>query len=447
MRKQILAVEDSATQGEIMKFVLERSGYEVRLATNGRQALEALRSCRPDAVVTDIVMPEMDGFELCRQIKNDAGLTAIPVVLLTGLSDPVEVIRGLECGADGFIVKPNAPEELATRLDATLSARDEWQEEGEELRVVFHDRDFKITSSRRQILNLLLSTYETAVRKNHDLRQAQEDLHSFNLSLEEKVRERTTELAAEVAERKRAQERLMEANEALEQKAGQLRQLAHALTRTEQEERKRLAQVLHDNLQQLLVAAKMLIGSERGRADGEGREERLKQIEDLMLEAIETSRSLTVELCPPVLYEGGLLAGLDWLGRRMHDKYGLRVNMDIDSEAEPRDEEIRIFIFQAVRELLFNVFKHAGVDEAEVDLAPAGEALRLVVTDRGSGFASGKGMGREQSESFGLFHLQERADLIGGSLVIESEPGGGTSIFLTVPREKRNGEVFAAEAP
>jgi signal transduction histidine kinase len=443
-KKQILAVEDSATQGEILKFVLERKGHEVTLVMNGRRALEALARQRPDVVVTDIMMPEMDGFTLCSHIKSDPALASIPVILLTGLSNPVEVIRGLEARADGFIVKPNRPEELAGKIEETLAMREQWREEGDLLKVSFHGRDFQLASSRQQILNVLLSTYETAVGKNHDLRRAQEDLQNLALSLEEKVRERTSELAAEVAERKLAQEQLMEANQALEQKAAQLRQLAQALTRTEQKERKRLAQVLHDNLQQLLVAAKMLIGGERGRQD-DGRDGRLRHVEELLSEAIDASRSLTVELCPPVLYEGGLLAGLDWLGRRMEEKYDFKVSLDLDPAAEPSNEEIRVFVFQAVRELLFNAFKHAGVNQAEVILGLMDDSVRVVVRDEGRGFPAAGRKSGATAESFGLFHLQERADLFGGVLTIHSQPGEGAEAILVVPSEPQTGGLLVGE--
>lgn len=103
---KIVIAEDSATQKEQLKYILETHGYQVVAASNGKEALALLRSSKPNLVISDIVMPEMDGYELCKQIKTDEKLKDIPVILLTALFDPADVIKGLECGADNFLTKP-----------------------------------------------------------------------------------------------------------------------------------------------------------------------------------------------------------------------------------------------------------------------------------------------------------------------------------------------------
>ena len=102
----ILIVEDSPTQAQRLQHILQRQGYDVRHAANGRLALDAARQSKPALIISDVVMPEMDGYELCRQVKADATLSDTPVILVTTLSDPGDVIRGLECRADNFILKP-----------------------------------------------------------------------------------------------------------------------------------------------------------------------------------------------------------------------------------------------------------------------------------------------------------------------------------------------------
>ena len=102
----ILIVEDSPTQARRLQYILEQQGYQVAHAANGRLALDAARQRKPALVISDVVMPEMDGYEVCRQLKADASLGDVPVILVTTLSDPGDVIRGLECGADNFILKP-----------------------------------------------------------------------------------------------------------------------------------------------------------------------------------------------------------------------------------------------------------------------------------------------------------------------------------------------------
>src|SRR2546428_231253 len=100
---QILVVEDSATQAERLQYVLEQRGYRLSAARNGREALAAIRANPPTLVISDIIMPEMDGYQLCRRIKQEECFKNTPVILLTSLSDPVDVVRGLECGADNFV--------------------------------------------------------------------------------------------------------------------------------------------------------------------------------------------------------------------------------------------------------------------------------------------------------------------------------------------------------
>jgi len=177
--QQILIAEDSATQALLLKAILTGRGFLVITARDGQEALERLRSIRPAAVITDIQMPVMDGYELCRQIKADPALASIPVLLVTALSAPQDIIRGLECGADNFVVKPYEKNFLLSRLQTVLT-NTELAKSGDEggLEIQFSDQRYFITSNRRQILNLLLSTYETAVNTNTALRKAQDALRA-----------------------------------------------------------------------------------------------------------------------------------------------------------------------------------------------------------------------------------------------------------------------------
>lgn len=193
---EILIVEDSPTQLAQLKHVLEQHHHQVITASNGEQALAVLSERKPTIVVTDIVMPEMDGYELCRRIKSDESLKEIPVILLTSLSDSVDVIKGLECGADNFITKPyndayllsiirhvraNRELRLTTRMQAGVE-------------IVVGNQKYFITSDRQQILDLLISTYEAAVQRNIELSKTRDELQALNDHLEELVEERTAAL-------------------------------------------------------------------------------------------------------------------------------------------------------------------------------------------------------------------------------------------------------------
>lgn len=181
----ILVVEDSPTQAEQLRYILDKHGYRVEVARDGNAALAMINGERPELVITDIVMPEMDGYELCRRIKSMDDRRDIPVILLTSLSDPQDVIRGLECGADNFITKPFNEEYLLSRVIDVLENR-RHEPEGTDLphlEITFACQKYLVRSDRRQILDLLLSTYEAAIRKNRELIRARDELKELNEQL------------------------------------------------------------------------------------------------------------------------------------------------------------------------------------------------------------------------------------------------------------------------
>lgn len=192
----ILIVEDSPTQRLRLQHVLEKHGHHVTAASDGREALAALAATPPDMVITDINMPEMDGYELCQRIKDTPGLKDIPVILLTSLSDPGDILKGLECGADNFIVKPYEEEFLLARIHFVLRNLDlrSRTRAGEASEVFFSGRTYKLSTERTHSLDLLLSTYETAVHKNLELSRAKETLEHQAVQLREKNEQMSAEL-------------------------------------------------------------------------------------------------------------------------------------------------------------------------------------------------------------------------------------------------------------
>lgn len=182
----ILIVEDSPTQAERLRYILKQRDFHVSAARNGREALAAARSEPPALIITDIVMPEMDGYELCQNIKADQEMKSIPVILVTTLSDPQDVIRGLECGADNFVVKPYDESYLLSRIDHVLLNNKFRRNDpaGEPIEISFSGKKRVITAGRLQILNLLLSTYEAATQRNHELTLTKDALRASNESLE-----------------------------------------------------------------------------------------------------------------------------------------------------------------------------------------------------------------------------------------------------------------------
>src|SRR5450830_1010264 len=179
---RILIAEDSRTQAEQLGFLLEQHGYQVTIAADGKLALEAARVQKPALVISDIVMPEMDGYELCKAIKADEKLKDIPVILVTTLSDAQDVIRGLECGADNFIRKPYDERYLLSRIGYLLMnlelRKNQKMQMGMEIDL--GGKKHFINAERQQILDLLISTYEQAVEINSELRQRETELEHSN---------------------------------------------------------------------------------------------------------------------------------------------------------------------------------------------------------------------------------------------------------------------------
>jgi PAS domain S-box-containing protein len=185
MTTRVLVVEDSATQAEALRAALESAGYEVMLAMRGEDALERLEADECDIVVSDILMPgAVDGYELCRRIKSGPR-REIPVVLFTSLADPLDIIRGLECGADNFFTKSHGTEHLVQRIKLLLDTRHARAQGRVRLgvKVYFLGREFTVTSEREQIIDLLMSTFEDAVLQNRALVRREAELARSHNSL------------------------------------------------------------------------------------------------------------------------------------------------------------------------------------------------------------------------------------------------------------------------
>lgn len=280
------------------------------------------------------------------------------------------------------------------------------------------------------ILWIQVAARAASERYAEDHRRSEERLRVLNETLEQRVGERTAEA---------------------EQRTAQLRAMALQLTEVEQEERRRLAQILHDDLQQMLVAGRLRIDRVMRSLTNDENKEDLTYADELLAQAIQTARSLSVDLSPPILRERGLAPALDWLARKMQTEHGLTVYQEIEEDAAPDAEEAKHFIIQAVRELLFNVVKHAGVTEAWVSLRVDGPDLEVEVRDNGDGFKPvSEPDDTRPEEHFGLASIRHRIDLFGGESCVDSVPGSGTRVSFRIPRhvgENAGPDTVVTSAP
>ena len=280
---------------------------------------------------------------------------------------------------------------------------------------VHYDRDgtpknvevhaFPIFDEAGRVIQIIEYCVDITARK-----RAEEALHDLNVTLETKVAQRTEEL---------------------ERRAWQLQKLTLELSQAEDRERRRLAEILHDDLQQTLAAAKFhlnILGSRIKETPAP--QAIIAQIDRMLRDAIATSRSLSHELSPAGLQRGDFVETLRWLAEQVQAKHGLTVHVDGPGETRVSSDALRTFLYRATQELLFNTSKHAQVREARVRVRRLRDYVGLSVSDRGRGFDL---QDLKATTGFGLLSIRERVELLGGRMKIKSARGKGSTFQITVP--------------
>ena len=250
----------------------------------------------------------------------------------------------------------------------------------------------------------------------------------------------------DITERKRAEEELqhhrLHLEEMVAERTDQLRALTMELAKVEERERRAIAQDLHDDLGQILAVVKIKLRSlemlDRYQGDGDSKQQ-VEEIGVMVDQANRALRSLSTQLSPPVLSQFGLVPALEWLAEEMQRSNGLNVRIHDDGKFLLLDETLRSSLFRTVRELLINVSKHARTDAAEVSVFVDGDKLVISVEDAGIGFDARQRLRPSVDGGYGLFSVRERLNAIGGEMQIDSRPGDGTVVVLTLPLDAMSG--------
>lgn len=275
-------------------------------------------------------------------------------------------------------------------------------------RTYYYDLTIEPLGANGQVAGITCAAYDvTQHREDKEERErVLAELAALNETLEEQVEMRTKEVVA----------------------------LSRSLAEAEQQERRRIAQVLHDDLQQMLVALQIQLAMMADSAPAAMRTE-LQEQEEFVGEIAEATRSLSVELSTPVLRSDSLAEIFAWLAEVMQARYQVRVAVKADGPCHVANRDMRELLFRTVQELLFNVVKHAGVQEASLALADTGDAVRVTVVDNGLGFDVETVLnGSKKGASLGLFRARDRLQQFGGQFEIESALGVGTQIRVTMPK-------------
>ena len=389
---KFLLVDDLEENLLALEGLLRREGLELLKARTGPQALELLLVHDIALAIVDVQMPGMDGFELAELMRGTERTRRVPIIFVTaGAVDMQRRFRGYETGAVDFLFKPIEPGILRSKAEVFFELYRQRQE-------VARQRD-----------QLSAATEENG-RLLEESRHAEEALRELNATLESKVAQRTAEL---------------------QHRAQQLQKLTLELSQAEDRERRRMATILHEDLQQQLAGTKFHLNLLKNWIGNDARQQAVvSKVDGMLKEAIEKSRSLSHDLSPAVLNMCDLAEVLPWLAKRVRTQHGLTVRVDVSAGATLRSEALAMFLFRAVQEMLFNVVKHAQVSEADVRARRIGRYVCLSVSDRGGGFDPGE---LKETAGLGLLSIRERVELLGGRMKIRSGKDRGSIFFLVVP--------------
>jgi signal transduction histidine kinase len=377
--ERVIIIAPVGQDAEAMAGLLDAQGFETQICNGSDEYPRQITDRAGALLLTEEALESPQGSLLLDTLKTQPPWSELPLIILTS---------GGESRRAGLLNLAAAAAGSVTLLERPIST-------------LTLTRSVQVALSSR--------------RRQYQVRDLVDQLANLNQTLERRVAKRTAE--------------------AVEQ-AKKLRLLSAELSLAEEAERRRIAEMLHEDLQQLLVAARMQLAALCRTQDAAKREAIAGEIADILERSFKLTKSLTVELAPPVLYEHGLAAGLEWLAAETAKNYNVEVTVEADSLANPKAADVRIFLFRAVRELLLNSVKHAGGSAVHITmqhLRP--DKVRIIVADDGPGFnPNSLDDTRTGSQKFGLVNIRQRVSSFGGKFHINSGPQGGTRIMLSLFR-------------
>lgn len=394
------------------------SGYEFRIVNRHGDILHVLANIAPIPSTTRKVLSLLDITRLRKveEEKREASLYARS--LIEASLDPLVTIN-----ADGKIMDVNQATESTIGLSRKMLI-------GSDFADYFTEPERARAGYLEVFSKGLIRDYQLAMRNVSGL--VTDVLYNATL-----YRNETGDIkgilaaARDITERLEAEKKLLANNELL-------RTLSSELVMTEERERRRIAVDLHDNIGQTLALTKIKLNAMLEQQSYPGFREPILEIIEMVDQSIHQTRSLTRELSPSVLYELGLVEAIEWLGEQIFNQHGLQIILRNDLKSGKIDKNVQIFLYRSIRELIFNIVKHAKAKEAHITLQKSGENIMITVKDSGIGFNSSNiDQIFQNGGGFGLFSIRERLNYIGGCLNIETRKGWGTRVEMVLPQKKR----------
>ncbi|RJP87297.1 MAG: response regulator [Desulfobacteraceae bacterium] len=387
----ILIVDDSKIERMILKEMLESEGHAVYASKNGEEALQTALDSIPDLIISDILMPVMDGFSLCKSIRSDNRTAHIPFVFYTATytNDEDEAL-GKKIGADGFFRKPMAWDDFYPAITA------------------------------------IVNNAEKNARCPKSTPEAEGDFYKlYNERLIKKLEDKVFDLEKEVVERKMAEEALKKSRE-------ELRELSKYLQSAIENERIKIARDIHDELGQVLTAIKFDVAWLKGQMSRNRKPvlEKADSAISLIDIAIQSVRRIVTGLRPGLLDDIGLIAAIEWQAGDYEKLTGVKHSVVIEPENIRVDKYLSTALFRVCQESLTNAARHSKASHVLISVIQKNKILELVISDNGTGIDENK---ISDSRSFGLMGMRERIAAFGGSIEISGSVNGGTRVMVKIP--------------
>jgi signal transduction histidine kinase len=370
---RILIADDNSDMRQYLARLLSEQ-YEVQTVANGQAAIQAAQQHPPDLIVSDVMMPILDGFELLKALRADNQTRTIPVILLSARAGEESRVEGIQAGADDYLIKPFSARELLARVSGRL-----------EIARLQRDRESQLR-----------------------LNQAE---------LERRVQERTQELL---------------------NASHELRELSARILQAQDEERRRIARELHDGAGQLIAALGMEasnLATERDRLSSRAASS-LTNIESLVVQMTQDIRTMSHLLYPPLLDDIGLQSALTEYVKGFAERSGIQVSLDLPDAIKRLDRDYELSLFRIIQECLTNIHRHSGSKTASIRIVQDDGALVLEVRDEGRGMPAER-LSEIQSigSGVGIRGMRERVLQFCGRMGIESDVSG-TRIHVVIPTPK-----------